>query len=385
MLPLAGVVALLLPGSVPPGSETAPFVVDARPLDCLNTMFTEYGNSGAGWTGADSTWSTVLSDGRAVFAFSDTFLGPIDPPRRPDEAGFLHNSLVVQGVDGRLSTVVGGTEEKPAALIEPTQPDNWYWVGAAVALDGVLQIPVGEWRSAGPGSWDIEFVGSAVARIAETDLGKVVSVTPLPRGRGIQWGQWVQPDGQWTHVYGVETAGTEKYLHVARVAGNDLREPLSFWNGYRWSEFEAESARIARGVHSELSVHRVRDGRYLLVTMANDSVFGNRVIGRFAPTPTGPFGPAVTLYTAPESGASGSYADPDVYTYNAHAHPEFSTPTELVVSYNVNSLDTAPGGDLYRDVGIYRPRFVTVVLAGADGASGRPAREPCVTGENSVR
>ena len=68
------------------------------------------------------------------------------------------------------------------------------------------------------------------------------------------------------------------------------------------------------------------------------------------------------MYVTPETGAAGSYRDADVYTYNAHAHPELSTPKRLVVSYNVNSIDNALDGDIFRDVIIYRPRFVGVKL-----------------------
>lgn len=365
------------PVSAEVDSDTHPTVVDARPLPCLNTAFADYGNSGDGWTGADSTWSAALSDGREVFAFSDTFVPPINPPGRPDEAGFINNSLVVRGTDGQLSTLRGGTEEDPTSLLEPQQPDHWYWLGAATALDGALQIPVGEWRPTGSGPFDIEFAGSSVARFEEDDLENPASVTALPRARGIQWGQWIQPEGQWTYVYGVETAGADKHLHVARVAGGDLRQPLSFWNGSGWSESEADSVRVISGVNSELSVHRLRDGRYMLVTMAGGDGFSDRMIGRFAAGPTGPFSPAETLYETPETGASGVYADPDVYTYNAHVHPEFSTPTKLVISYNVNSIDTAAGGDLYRDVSIYRPRFITVTLVGAEDEGVAALREPC--------
>lgn len=81
----------------------------------------------------------------------------------------------------------------------------------------------------------------------------------------------------------------------------------------------------------------------------------------------------------PESGSSGIYHDADVYTYNAHLHPEYSTPTAVVVSYNVNSVDTLPGGDLYRRVGLYRPRFVVISLGwnGAGQTSPGAMRHPC--------
>ncbi len=353
-------------------------VVAAHPLTCLAAAVTAYGDSGRGWTGGDSTWSAALPDGREVFAFSDTFLPPIDPPGRPPDAGFVHNSFVVRDTEGRWSTVLGGSAERPAAVVAPADPGHWFWLGAATYLGGALQVPVSEWTSSGPGALDIAFAGSSVARFDPHDLHRPVSVTPLPRTRGILWGQWVRPEGDRTYVYGVEIAGDRKYLHVARVTGTDLRGEFTFWTGHGWSAAEADSARVTDGINAEFSVHRLREAGYLLVTMDGANGFSDRLIGRYAPTPQGPFGPATTLYITPETGPSGTYHDPDIYTYNAHAHLEFSTPTRLVISYNVNSLDTTPGGDVYRHASIYRPRFIEVDLAGsAPPRAADAARSAC--------
>jgi len=362
-----------------------PEVTGAVPLSCLDTALTGYADSGAGWTGGDSTWTTPLTGDRELFAFSDTFLGPITPPSRPGDAAFVHNSFVIRDARGRWTTVVGGTPGHPAALVAPADPAHWFWLGAATDMAGVLQVPLTEWTRTGPGPLDFGFVGSSLARFDALDLQAPASLTPLPRSRHIQWGQWVQPDGAWTYVYGVESVGGAKYLHVARVAGGDLRGAYSYWTGRGWSAAESESSRVTDGVSAELSVHRVRAGVYLLTTMLGGDLSTDRLVGRFGRTPTGPFGPPVTLYRTPETGRAGVYRDADVYTYNAHAHPEFSTPTRLVISYDVNSLDTAPGGDVYRRVSIYRPRFVVVSLrwnGERDNGSEPPpdtaaARRPC--------
>ncbi len=362
---------LFIPWPVPRGVRLAvPIFTGPTPLTCLETALTDYANSGSGWTGGDSTWSTSLPDGRELFAFSDSFLGPITPPTRPSDAVFVHNSFVVRDAEGRWSTVVGGTADHPAALIESADPAHWFWLGAATYIGGALQVPLTEWRSTGPGPLDFAFVGSSLARFYARDLRAPPSITLLPRSRDIQWGQWVQPDGGWTYVYGIETDGDNKYLHVARVAGDDLRHAFSYWTGRGWSSSESESLRVTDGVAAELSVHRLRDGMYMLTTMQGGKGFSDRLVGRFGPSPTGPFGPATTLYLTPESGSSGLYRDVDVYTYNAHVHPEYSTSNRLVISYDVNSLDTSLGGDVYRHVSIYRPRFIVVSLRwNGDGRS----------------
>lgn len=48
-----------------------------------------------------------------------------------------------------------------------------------------------------------------------------------------------------------------------------------------------------------------------------------------------------------------------MWTYNAHEHPELRVGEQLLITYNVNSLDLT---ELYKDVSIYRPRFITVTL-----------------------
>jgi hypothetical protein len=368
----AAALGLVFPSPVPHATvPAAPVLAASAPLTCLDSALAEYANSGRGWTGGDSTWSSPLPDGRELFAFSDTFLGPITPPSRPSDAVFVHNSFVVRDAGGRWSTVVGGTAERPAALIAPADPTHWYWLGAATYLDGALQVPLTEWRPGGPGPLDFAFVGSALARFDIRELS-APSVTPLPRSRGIQWGQWVQPAGAFSYVYGVEADGDHKYLHVARVAGDDLRRPFAYWTGRGWSPSESESFRVTDGISAEFSVHRLRAGVYMLTTMRGGTAFSDRLIGRFGPSPTGPFGPAITLYVTPESGRAGLYHDADVYTYNAHVHPEYSTPTELLVSYNVNSIDTSPGGDVYRQASLYRPRFIVVSLRWKGGPDHEP-------------
>ena len=213
------VLGLGLFGAAPAMWHASPEVTGAAPLGCLDTALTGYANSGAGWTGGDSTWSTPLPGDRELFAFSDTFLGPITPPSRPTDAAFVHNSVVIRDARGHWSTIVGGTPGHPAPLVAPADPAHWFWLGAATDLDGALQVPLSEWTSTGPGPLDFGFVGSSLARFDGSDLRIPPSLTPLPRARHIQWGQWVQPEGAWTYVYGVESIGGAKYLHVARVAG----------------------------------------------------------------------------------------------------------------------------------------------------------------------
>ncbi|GAA4466093.1 DUF4185 domain-containing protein [Phytohabitans houttuyneae] len=353
----AGATALTVLSARP--AAAAPRTPTGSPNAPLNTLFNTYGNTGAGWTGADSTYSTPLPDGRRLWMYSDTFLGPVNPDlSRPLDTPFLRNSMIVQ--DGqRLTTVHGGTAAEPTTLLAPASGDNWYWIGAGIAVGGVLNQTVVEFGRTGTGPWDFAWMGTHLARMSVGRLNRVIDIRPLPSGAEVTWAAWLQPVGRHVYVYGVEDRGVSKYLHVARVAGRDLRGRWEFWTGSGWSTVETDSARVMEGVSNEHSVTPWR-GRWLLVTQDTTELFSAKIVAYVGDSPTGPFTGKTLLYTTPETGATGTYGNANVYTYNPHVHPELSTDRRLLVSYNVNSFDS---DDLYEDVTIYRGRFVDVTLA----------------------
>jgi hypothetical protein len=361
----AGACALGLIGAKPAvaGPASGPLrVLAATPNTRLTGLLNAYSDSSTGWTGADSTYSARLADGRQVWVFSDTFLGPVNPDgSRPRSTPFLNNSYVVATGD-RLTTVHGGTTADPTSLYTPADPTHWYWMGAALPAGGLLQQILVEFGRTGTGPWDFAWMGTSVARVAAGRLGgNPIDIRPLPSGAGITWASWLQPVGGYLYIYGVEDLGASKYLHVARVRGLDLSGTWRYWAGSEWSTVEGDSVRVTGGVGNEYSVTPWA-GRYLLVTQDTTELFSTKIVGYVADTPTGPFTGKTLLYTTPETGALGSYGNPNVYTYNPHVHPEYSDRERLVVSYNVNSLN---GDDLYADVSIYRPRFIDVRLADA--------------------
>ena len=362
---LVGAVALAAPGTAAaaeacPGTTT-PAVASAAPNAGLNAKFTAYGNSGDGWTGGDSTYSARLRDGRQLWMFSDTPLPPITPPTRPTIAPLVNQSFVVQRGD-EMRTIHGGTDAAPDHLVKPETPGNWYWLGAGTTWGSKLELPLIEFRKTGPGAWDLAWTANALARFDTHRLHKAPKVTPLPSSAGIMWSAWVEREGPFTDIYGVEDLGADKFLLIARTFGS-LGGRWQYYAGDgSWSRDEGDSIRVMNHVSNEHSVHKLRDGLYMLTTMDTSVPFSAEIVAYFSCSPTGPFTNRTSLYTAPETGLFGTYGDPDIYSYNAHAHPELSTSNKVVVSYNVNPFDTSIGGDFYRDVSIYRPRFVDVQL-----------------------
>ncbi len=368
----ASVVALAMPAAaaaqeVCPGTN-APSVLSVSPDTPLDEMFTNYGNSGRGWTGADSTFSTRLPDGTELWMFSDTFLEPITPPTRPEDALLVHNTFVRQRGPW-LTTLYGGTRSAPDSLITPAANGDWFWLGDGHVSGSTLEVPVTQWHKTGTGEFDFAWVGNALASFSTRDLYGPPATTPLPSSADIEWGSWVARNGPYTYIYGVEDLGANKYMHVARVRGTSLTGTWRYYAGGNperdtsWSASEAQSARVMDYVANEYSVQRLNERLYMLTTMDTSVPFSAQMVAYFACTPAGPFVDETPLYTTPEAGPYGTYGNPNIYTYNAHVHPELSTAADLVVSYNVNSLDSTIGGDLYKDVSIYRPRFIDIKLS----------------------
>ena len=163
-----------------------------------------------------------------------------------------------------------------------------------------------------------------------------------------------RPDG-YVYAYGHQNDPLNKKLLVARVMPADIAsfEAWRFWDGYGWVADPSLAAPVTDRVSSELSVTPLPDGRYVLVFQRDG--LGRDVAARVGTSPVGPFGPVRRLWTCPEPGL-----DPDIYCYNAKAHPGLSQPGELLISYNVNSFKFA---DHMANADIYRPRFIRVRMA----------------------
>jgi hypothetical protein len=349
------------PASAGTGRKSGPpVVISATPDTYQQNLFNAYSNSGVGWTGADSTYSARLPGGREMWIFSDTLIGPVNPDgTRPRDAQFLNNSLVIQR-GRRLSTVTGGTPQARTNIFQPETPGNWYWVGSGIVTGQVWQQIVIEFTRTGSGSFDFAYANSKLARVRIDRLNHPIDYTALPSQAPTKsFAAWVQRFGPFTYIYGVEDLGLVKYMHIARVSGDDLRRPWSFWTGGGWSASVADSTRVMANISNEYSVTPWR-GRYLLITHDTAELFSSHIVAYVADTPVGPFTDKTTIYTTPETGLLGSYGNANVITYNSHLHPELSTDRRLLITYNVNTLDP---NLLYEDVSVYRPRFIDVVFA----------------------
>lgn len=324
----------------------------------LNEAFRAYGDTGGRWNGGDSTASVTLPDGRTVWLFSDTFIGPINADgSRPELQRMIHNSMVVQDGDALTQTLTGGTADEPMSLVGAASDADPAAAGHFVA-DGTvegstLKVLYNRYNRTGAHPLDLKLTGTALATFDLPGLA-LQSLTPLPLADRIAWGSAIVEAGGSTYVYGaslVDRAGPVKSVYVAKVGGAGLSGAWQFWNGAGWSPRESEAARLMSGVTTAFGVQRVGD-QYVLVTVEGNLDLNTEVVAYTADSPTGPFAGPIELFQAPEP-----KPNTEIIVYDARVHPDLARSGKLLVSYNVNSLNAAENQS---DARLYRPRFVEV-------------------------
>jgi hypothetical protein len=353
--------AVFLTACSPSGKPPA-----AVPDAAMNSRWGRAGDAaGPGqWSGADSTSSVRLPDGRVAWFFSDTYLGPVNPDGSRSAAGFVHNSLVVQDGD-RLTTVPADTPVRP-----PLGTPGWYWAGAAHVEGGRLVEFYHRVNGSGGGEWDFTEQGVALATFSLPGLRlesvrELPAALPPPARTPIMWGSALFDEGAWSYVYGyrghLDRPDHPKWLYVARAPRGHVAD-LASWQydtGAGWSADPARAAELPTRVDSGFGIARVGDG-YALVTRRPSADLGDgAVIAYLAGSPTGPFRDAdsAVIYRAPEISSGW-------FVYQARVHPALGGHGRIVISYNVNTslVDGQCVPQNLRQASVYRPRFVSVPL-----------------------
>ncbi|MFJ7305077.1 hypothetical protein [Streptomyces sp. NPDC099088] len=358
------------------------WTVDARRTDA----FARYGDDAGradDWTGGDGTHSVRLPDGRVLWLFSDTYLGRVYAPPNPVGESYawrdastplVRNAAVVMSRDGRLLSTL------PAPLFPDPAPQQWRWPVAARVEprspgSGEQVLRVLLWtRSTGPAPWIYGVpVATEVATLSLPAL-RLEGITTVLDQRPVRDASQrvllgttaVDADG-WTYVFGGDDGRAvgrpASRAYVARVPSGRLGEPgaWEYWDGTAWTVRGRPAPVLGNGrstgVGSAFTV--VRDGgTYVLFTMAAGAAGLTTVASYWACAPTGP-------WHGPGRGFSPPLPRGEVAAYNPQAHPELDGGGRIVLSYDVNWLDTTGGAaqtNLSRNVSLYRPRFVTLRL-----------------------
>lgn len=366
--------------------DTLHFMVDKAPE--WDALF----DRTSGWFGGDGIFAFTL-DGRetpgaaqksdALIWFSDTMLGDIVNNQAQPGYQMINNSIAVlkNGIadSAHIRFYWKKQGNKNASLFIPrtpaTEAGDYYWLG-----DGFVNQEK---------QHDLYIFGYRIRNIANggafgfKETGNTLIIVPagnqppftedrqldIPFFEGMNidstgtFGAGIylntkeagarEPDG-YAYIYGIR--GADKRLMVARVKPAEIEafDKWMFWDGKDWIGDVNKIATVTDRLSNELGLMQLSDGRYALIFQGDG--LGKYVAARLSNTPYGPFGRLINLYDCSNEVAG----DKDFFPYNAKVHPVFSTPDELLISFNVNSFDFF--NDIKHTANLYRPRFIKVKI-----------------------
>lgn len=343
-----------------------------------------------GWTGGDAMYSVDLADGRALWLFADTWIGPVRDNKHSPGSTIVNNSIAIHpirpgGAAPDKVTFFWGPDNavgKPTAWVRPERSDQWYWVADGIVMkseSGSDVLVVFLWRieRAGvEGVFNFQSAGGAVAtvenphdevpnwRVATMDNPHAAIPTrnsSPDRDAAVGWGvellHYKDDMADSVLIYGARKSGWANEILVARAPANSITTfaEWQFYSGGKWSSDVAQATPVADGVTTEFSMTEVvHDGQRRYVLISSEILFGGRIFARISDSPFGPWSNPTPIFQVPELERNTKY-----FTYAAKAHPELSAPGELLLTYVVNSFDFAA---MVNDADIYRPRFLRLPL-----------------------
>ncbi|MDR3111152.1 MAG: DUF4185 domain-containing protein [Planctomycetaceae bacterium] len=381
---------------------TISFAFAAEPIAVPANDWTALLDQRDGWTGADGIFSVNL-DGmiqsgfekrpqqQTLFVFSDTILGKVDP-----ETLERRNTKMVNHSFALLCGNVPSSENirfiherdgvTTALPLKPADENHWYWLSECTVIHQNLYTFLFRIARDGDGAFGFKHVGVDLARFNLTadgvDFDSVTLTldnTRHPRialfrpktvvafGSGIlentkQSGS-INPDG-YIYIYGYrdkDGKSSARSLTAARCLPQEFADPYR-WRYYAgnetWSENLQDAVGIVENTGTELSVTPIESGklRGKFALVYTPGTIGSRIAVRIGESPVGAFGREIIVYEETETKRLGG----KTFAYNAKAHPSISKTGELLISYNINSMDSEMR--IFKEGGIYYPRFVTVKI-----------------------
>ena len=345
------------------GREANPAVAVSIAED-YNRLFTRED----GWTGGDIATSIPLRDGRILWLFGDSWIGPVRNGRHTN-AGMVHNTVALQqGLDpasARLEFFWGEKEGKPDDFIKPANGTGEFWLThGGIETERALYLFMSHiiHRPGDTSIWNFQGDGIVMAKITNASEAasrwhveqiKVPWADIRPQNeRG--FGMPLLREGKTVYLYGLELdkASEDRYLLAGR-ANVDSLEDFSTWEFYAdgaWQRDFRKASRLCNHLGAELSVSYLpRFRRYVLVYTENG--LSDKIMMRFAGSPVGPWSSEKIVYKTPEMAWDSSY-----FCYAAKGHAELSRQEdELIVSYVCNANDF---WKMAADARIYRPEFL---------------------------
>lgn len=306
-----------------------------------------------GWIAGDATFSIALPGQKTLWLFGDSFIGTVKPDNSlVSGAKMIRNCTVLQDGDS-MRAIFGGTFQNPKSFVSTSnESSDWYWPEHGFMENDTLKIFLSEFVTAsGPAGFNFKYKAAVLARFTYPDI-VLIDLVKLPYFdiNKVCYGNSIVVENGYTYIFGRkenDTVSHIAYPHVARVPAGNILAPWEFCNGISWSVSPNETQRISVvAVSQQYGVFKLNN-KYIII---NQEIWlSSKIYSYTSNHIEGPWNNKVLLYNTPILFAN-------VFTYNAFPHPQFNTGDGLLISYNSNGNFA----DIFKNVEVYRPRFIRV-------------------------
>ncbi len=325
-----------------------------------------------GWAGADGNFSVVLSPGKTLWLFSDTWVGEIRDGQR-HHVRMINNSIAIQrGHDPATASVQffyrTNHDGSADSFIKPEDGRGYFWLFAGLRnRHGLFFFPQ-QVETVKPGrTFGFRGIGSWLAVVKNPDASPdqwPIKQHKLPFTRFDDehrrtFGAAVWEEKGKVYVFGLQTlnpsggSARRTGMIAARVSASKLDQfsKWQFWDGKSWQPDPEKVAIVCPDMASEFSVSYLPALKKYAVVYTEGGLFG-RIKIRFAESPIGPWSQPHPLYDSPERAWEG------VFCYAGKAHPHLSK-NELILTYASNTWKSE---QVLRDARLYWPHFARVPM-----------------------
>ena len=313
-------------------------------------------------TGGDGMYSVALPDGRSIFLMGDSYTGTVTGGRRSTSDHMYRNSYIVYD-DGQVSALVDANGPGTSGAVPPgvtNEGQKWYWPGHGFVADNTLYIFQTVMYQGEEGMWGFRYETTDILEyeLPEIRLKRTTRI-PFTGSADIHYGMAALNDGDYIYIYAQvdvdNSANPVSEVLAARTTLDRLYDRWEYYTGTGWSVNSSDAVRLeglaSVPVSSQFNVFRLRD-KYVLLTQ-NKRFNSGEIYTFVSDSPCGPWRNKQLIFETYEQDV------PDLFTYNAMAHPQFEKDGMILVSYNVNTGDFA---QQFSDVTTYRPRFFWVEI-----------------------
>ena len=313
-------------------------------------------------TGGDGTYSIELPDERSIFLMGDSYIGPVTNGSRSMQDHMFRNTYIIYD-DWTPTAVYGANGGNSSAAVPPgvtNEHQKWYWPGHGFVEGNKLYIFQTLMYQGEAGMWGFKYETTDILEyeLPDLTLNKTTRI-PFQGSTDIHFGMAALNDVDYIYIYAQEDVqngmNAISEALVARTTIDNLYENWEYFNGSGWSPNSSDAEKMqglaSVAVSSQFNVFKM-NGKYVLLTQEKQFKSGE-IYTFISDNPQGPWYNKQLIYTTNEQ------EEPNLFTYNAMAHPQFEKDGMILISYNVNTEDWEQQHD---DVSTYRPKFFWVEI-----------------------